>query len=184
MGKIIDCFKRNNIDIDMHVNNKHPDYAPLPIWWIHIMVASDLSLVATTTFKILQGHHVTVTMQRTCLVSMQTSLLYAMVRDGNLSPTEAASLDDLEWLLLEFRLLSVFIPKSKDIIMKHGLLVMEKLGNIGVPEFKLLVKDVANLYIGSATGVCSVVAERNVANDSGKALPPVFPHQLVFLTHS
>ena len=62
MGKVSDWFKRNNIEIDMHVNDKQPDCAPLPIWWIHRMVVTKFYHVTTTIFHILQDHHVTVLM--------------------------------------------------------------------------------------------------------------------------
>ena len=45
--------------------------------------------------------------------------------------------------------------------MKHGLFVMDKLENIGMSEVEILVKDVTNIYIGSAKVVIRVVAERN-----------------------
>ena len=101
MVKVIDLFKRKNIEIDMHINNKHPDCGPLPIWWIHLMVVAKLSRVTTTTFKSLQGHHFTVAMQRTHLVSMQTYLLHVVGGDGPLLHSEAAALDYSEWVLLE-----------------------------------------------------------------------------------
>ena len=41
---------------------------------------------------------------------------------------------------------------------------MEKLENIGMPEVERLVKDVTNIYLGSATGVIYVIAERNTEN--------------------
>ena len=69
----------------MHVNYKQLDYVPLPIWWIHLMVVSKLSRVATTIFNILQGHHVTVAMNWTRLVSMQTSLFHTADKDIPLS---------------------------------------------------------------------------------------------------
>ena len=68
--------------------------------------------------------------------------------------------------------------------MNQGLFVMNKIENIGLPEVKLLVKDVTNLYIGSATVVSRVVAEINVKNKSNEAPPQVFTHQLVVLTYS
>ena len=60
---------------------------------------------------------------------------------------------------------------------------MEKLENIGVHEFKRLVKDVSNLYVGSSAVVSRVVAESNADNKSDEALPPLVPHQLVVLSH-
>ena len=64
MGKVSNWLKRNKIEIDMHINNKHPYCTTSPILCIHPVVVAEFYCVATTTFKIIQGHHVTVTMQR------------------------------------------------------------------------------------------------------------------------
>ena len=63
------------------------------------MVVAEFSCVAITNFKRLQGHHVTVVMQRICLVSMQTFMFHAVGVDVPLSPYEAAALDYSEWVL-------------------------------------------------------------------------------------
>ena len=91
------------------------------------MVVDTFSRVATTTFKSLQGHHDTATMQWTRCLSMHTSFLYAVGRDGPLSPSGAAALDDSKWMLSDCRLLSVSITNSKELIMNQGLFVMENL---------------------------------------------------------
>ena len=61
---------------------------------------------------------------------------------------------------------------------------MDKLEKIGMSEVEHLVKDITNIYVGSATGISRVVAEKNAANESNKVLPPVVPHQLVVFPHS
>ena len=55
------------------------------------MVVAGFSLMATTTFKRLQGHQVTVAMQRLHLASLQTALLHAVGRRDSLSEMEAVS---------------------------------------------------------------------------------------------
>ena len=120
VGKVRNWFNMNKIDIDMHVNEKQTDYAPLPIWYIHLMVVSEFSRIPTNTFKIIQDHHVTVAMQRTCLVSIHTYLLHAVGGDDPMSTLEASELDDSEWVLLECRLFSASIPKSKELITNQG----------------------------------------------------------------
>jgi len=46
------------------------------------------------------------------------------------------------------------------------------------------VKDVANIYLSSATGVGSIVAEHDEVNERDEMLPPVVPHQLAAIAHS
>ena len=65
------------------------------------MFVAEFSRVTTINFKIIQGHNVTVAMQRTHLVSMQTYLLHVVGGDGPLLHSEAAALDYSEWVLLE-----------------------------------------------------------------------------------
>ena len=45
--------------------------------------------------------------------------------------------------------------------MNQGSFVMDNLENLGVSEVERLVKDVANLYAGSAAGVIRIVSENN-----------------------
>ena len=61
---------------------------------------------------------------------------------------------------------------------------MYKVVLIDAPNVERLVKDVANLYVSSAAGVDAIVTERNAANESNEALPPVITHQLAVLSHS
>ena len=49
--------------------------------------------------------------------------------------------------------------------MNQGLFWMDKLEKLGVPDVKWLVKDVVNLYVGSAKGISRVVYENNTANE-------------------
>ena len=68
--------------------------------------------------------------------------------------------------------------------MNLGLFVMENLENLALPEVKLLVKDVAKLFLGSTTGVSRFVFEKNVANKSNKELTSVVPQKLLVFPHS
>ena len=61
---------------------------------------------------------------------------------------------------------------------------MDKLENLGVPEVELLINNVANLYVGSDTGISRIVSESNASNDSDKVLLLVFPRHLFVLPHS
>ena len=87
MGKFRDWLKSNNIEIDMKINDNQPEYLPLSICWIHLVVVAKFTCVVTTTFKSLQGHHTTVAIQRTRFVSMQTSMLHLMGVYGPMSPS-------------------------------------------------------------------------------------------------
>ena len=62
MFNVSDWFKKHKIQIGMHINEKRPSCTPLNVWWIYLLVVSEFSRSATTTFKCLQGHHVTVSM--------------------------------------------------------------------------------------------------------------------------
>ena len=99
MGNVSDYFKKHKTQIGMHINDKRPSSTPSHVWWIHLLVVAKFYRSATTTFKCLQGHHVTVSMQRTHLLTMQTSLLHAVGRRSPMSGLEATDLDDSEWVL-------------------------------------------------------------------------------------
>ena len=86
MGEVSNWFKRNKIDINMHVYEKDFNCAPSTIWWIHLMVVAKFSRISTPTFKSLQGHHVTDMIQQTHLMSVQIYLLHVMGGDSHLSP--------------------------------------------------------------------------------------------------
>lgn len=55
---------------------------------------------------------------------------------------------------------------------------------LGASAVKHVVKDTANLKLASAVGVSGPVADRDDANESDTALPPVVPHQLAAISHS
>ena len=99
------------------------------------------------TFNFLQGHHVTVSMQRTYLLTMQTSLLNAVGGRSHLSEYEATVLDDSEWVLLECHCFLASISGAKKLVMNLGLFVMDKVALVDAPDSKRLVKDFDNLYV-------------------------------------
>ena len=113
MDNISDWFKKHKIHIGMHINTKLPICKPSHVWWIYLLVIEEFSRSATTAFKCLQGHHVTLLMQRMHLLTMQTYLLHAVGRRGPLLDSEAVALDDSEWVLLECHRLSASISGAK-----------------------------------------------------------------------
>ena len=94
MRNVRDWFNKHKVQIGMHINKKRPSCMPLYVWWIYLLVAAEFSCLDTTAFKCIQGHHVTVSMQRKHLMNMQTSLLHVVVRNGPLPESEATALDD------------------------------------------------------------------------------------------
>ena len=117
-------------------------------------------------------------------MTMQASLMHAVGGRGPLSDSEATALDDSEWVLLECHRFLASIPGENQLVMNLGSFVMDEVAPVESPNVKRLAKAVANLYVSSAAGVDAIVAERNAANKSNKALPPVIPHQLTALLHS
>ena len=111
------------------------------------------------------------------------SLLHVVDGRGPLSYLEATALDDSEWFLSECHQLSASISGAKQLFMILGLFLMENVSLVDAPDVERLVKAVANLYVSSATGVDAIVTERNAANKSDEALPPVVPRQLTALSH-
>ena len=70
MGNVNAGYKNHKIQIGMHINEKRPSCKPSHVWWIYLLVVAEFSRLATTKFKCIQGHHVTVLMQRTNLLTM------------------------------------------------------------------------------------------------------------------
>ena len=118
------------------------------------------------------------------LASLQTYLLRAVGGRGPLSESEAATLDGSEWVLSDCRRFAASLPETKQLIMNLGSFVINKLASVEAGDFDQSVKNVASLYVNSAAGVGGIVAERNQANESDEALPPVIPHQLAQQSHS
>lgn len=169
-------FQEKKSQIDSQINEKRPSCTNSHDWWLYLMVVAEFSRSGTTTFKCLQGHHVTASMQRNHLVLMQKSLLHAVCGRDTLSDSEATSLDDSEWVLSECRRFSASISELKQLIMNLGSFVMENLALVPASDVELLFKKVANLYVSSSAGVCDIFDEQNAATVSDKALTPVFPH--------
>lgn len=136
------------------------------------MFVARFSSLATLTFRSLHGHHVTVSMERRSLVSMQTSQLRLMVGCGPLSDSEVASLDDSDEVLSDCRRISVSLSATKQLIWYLASFVTNKLALIDASAVRHSVRDVANHCLASAAGVRNIVAERNEANESNAALPP------------
>ena len=105
MGNVKDWFKKHKIQIGMQINEKPPICTPSHVWYIYLLVVSKFSCLAATAFKCLQGHHVTVLMQRMHLMTTQTSLLHAVGRHSPLSDSEATDLDESQWVYLGVPLL-------------------------------------------------------------------------------
>ena len=184
MGNVSDWFKKHEIQIGMHINEKWSSCTPSHVWWIYLLVMPKFSCLVTTTFKCLQGHHVTVSMQCTHLLIMQTSLMHVVGGRSPLLDSEATALDESEWVLSKCHRFLASILGANQLVMNLGLFVMDEVDPVNSPNVKRLVKAFANLYVSSAAGLDDIVSERNAANESNNAHPPVVPHQLTALLHS
>ena len=184
MGNVSDWLKKHRVHIVVHIKKKLPSYTPSHVWWIYLLLVDEFSHSSTTTFKCLQGHHVTVSMQRTHLLTMQTSLLHAVGRRGPLLDSNATALDESECFLSDFHRFSESISGEKQLVMNLGSFLMDKVAIVDALDVECLFKAVFNLYVSSAAGIDEIVAEQNAANESYEALSPVVTHQMAALLHS
>ena len=184
MGNVGDWFKKHRIQISMHTNEKRPICTPSHVWWISLLVVAKFSYLATTAFKCLQGHYITVSMQRTHLLNMQTSLLHAVGRHVNLSDLEATALDESEWVLSECHCFLASTSGANQLVIKLGLFVIDKVSLVESPNVDRLVKVAVNLYFLYDASVDGIVAEWNAANGRDEAMPSVVPNHLAALSHS
>ena len=164
MGNVSDWLNKHRIHIVMHINKKLPRYTPSHVWWIYLLLVDEFSRSSTTTFKCLQGHHVIVSMQRTHLMTMQTSLLHAVGGRGPMSDSKATALYDSEWFLLECHRFSESISGEKQLVMNLGSFLMDKVAIVDALDVERLFKAVFNLYVSSSAGIDEIVAEQNAAN--------------------
>uniref|UniRef100_M4BQY6 Uncharacterized protein n=1 Tax=Hyaloperonospora arabidopsidis (strain Emoy2) TaxID=559515 RepID=M4BQY6_HYAAE len=75
MIKVGGWFKAKRVRVRAYFAEKNPVCTPSDRWWIYIMIAGAFAARATVTFKHLQGHSVTVSMQREHLKSLMLSYI-------------------------------------------------------------------------------------------------------------
>ena len=184
MDSVARWFKKNKVKLDEYLVAKKPNCSPAPAWWLQLLVISNFAACATVTFKGLQGHSVTVSMQRNHLAYLQTVFLRTVGGGGPLTEFEAASLDNPLWVLSECRSFSASLFKVKEFIMNLGSFADAKLQQVDEENIEKLVKDVAILDVRVVGGISGIVAERDTANDCDQPLPPALPHQLVTISRS
>ena len=184
MGNVSDWFKKHEIQIGMHINEKWSSCTPSHVWWIYLLVMPKFSCLVTTTCKCLQGHHVTVSMQCTHLLIMQTSLMHVVGGRSPLLDSEATALDESEWVLSECHCFLASTSGANQLVIKLGLFVIDKVSLVESPNVDRLVKVDVNLYFLYDASVDGIVAEWNAANGRDEAMPPVVPNHLAALSHS
>uniref|UniRef100_M4C3V2 Uncharacterized protein n=1 Tax=Hyaloperonospora arabidopsidis (strain Emoy2) TaxID=559515 RepID=M4C3V2_HYAAE len=69
MSKVGSWFKTRRVRVRAYFAEKNPVCTPSDRWWIYIMIAEAFAARATVTFKQIQGHSVTVSIQREHLKS-------------------------------------------------------------------------------------------------------------------
>jgi hypothetical protein len=92
-------FKLHHVRVKDHFDQKVPNCSPSSKWWVMITIIESFSSRCTTTFKSVQGHKVTVAMQRNYLVRLQSDLMHQTAGLGPLSDEESASLDPSLWIV-------------------------------------------------------------------------------------
>ena len=184
MSNVSGWFKLHKVVVNEYFESKKPVCLPPPEWWVQMMIIDHFASRATITFKAVQGHTVTVSMQRSQLASLQGFYLKAVGGKGPLLEPEANQLDGEQWLLSRCRRFAGCYAKAKDLIMNQGSFVLAKIEQIDEDCIDALVKDVTNLYTQSAADIGEIVAERDSMNEAADALPPVMPHELAVLAHA
>ena len=113
------CFKFLNIAVDEHLERKKPSCKPPPRWSAEIMIIDHFAVRSTLTFKQLQGHAVTVSMQKSRLASLQDFHLSAFDDMGPLLESEANALDLEQCMLSTCRRFAGSYAKAKTPISYH-----------------------------------------------------------------
>lgn len=110
------------------------------------MVNRDYFSLATKRFKSFQGNQVTVAIQRTNLVSLQTSLLRTEGGKCPLSKTDVLALEvSFDAVILDCRSLSVSLAKTKEFLMNLESFVISRVALIDDQIVEQLVKDIIKL---------------------------------------
>ena len=95
MATVSRWFMSNRVDVRGHMDQKNPQCKPSPKWWIYIMVLVPFAERAKITFKKLQGHEVTVSMQRGHLESVKLYFMESVQAEGPFAEGSNAA-DDLK----------------------------------------------------------------------------------------
>ena len=74
MSKVGSWFKARRVRVRAYFAEKNPVCTPSDRWWIYIMITEAFAARATVTFKQIQGHSVTVSIQREHLKSFDVFL--------------------------------------------------------------------------------------------------------------
>lgn len=99
MSHVSSWFKAYKIHIADYFEVKKSSCIPSPRWWAEIMIIDSFANRTNTTFKQLQGHSVTVSIQHSRLVDLQAFYLSAVGEKSPLLESEANHLDSEHWML-------------------------------------------------------------------------------------
>ena len=154
------------------------------------MIAEAFAARATVTFKQLQVHSVTVSMQREHLKSLMLFYIECVSTKGPFLADggEADTLDSNVWHVLTSKTFAGSLVEAKSFIDDQGSFVSEILASMDDGEVRDVVKSVATLFINVINGIDEIVAERDPnhrgANSEDSKLPPVSPQDLVLILNS
>ena len=146
-------FKLHKIAVGEYLERKKPLRKPPPRWSAEIMIIDHFAARSTLTFKQLQGHAVTVSMQKSRLASLRDFHLSAFDDMGPVLESEANVLDLKQWMLSPCRRFAGSYAKAKTVIMNQGSFVLQKVQKLPDAEVEFLVKDVTKLYVEAISGI-------------------------------
>ncbi|RLN74758.1 hypothetical protein BBJ28_00016986 [Nothophytophthora sp. Chile5] len=175
-------FTSNIIVIQEYYSKKTPPHtsAPDAAWWIFLFAVNSLTQEANTVFIKLQGLVTLLPQQRASFVKLLDTFLVLTGMEGPLTNEQLGQLDVKERQNAEscdgFMLCH---SSAKAYIIELDLWIESALENLQSESKIAVVSAVAKMFVMVASGVNSIVAERNSDNTAAEEVPPVLPHQLV-----
>ncbi|CAI5720918.1 unnamed protein product [Peronospora farinosa] len=121
MSKVGGWFKAKRVRGRAYLAEKNPVCTPSDRWWIYIIIAKAFAASATVTFKQLNRHSVTVSMQREYLKSLMLFYIECVGAKGPFLADggKADTLDSNEWHVLTSKNFSASLVEVKSFV--HSL---------------------------------------------------------------
>ncbi|RLN94797.1 hypothetical protein BBJ28_00016514 [Nothophytophthora sp. Chile5] len=156
--------------------------APDAAWWIFLFAVNSLTQEANTVFIKLQGLATLLSQQRASFVKLLDTFLVLTGMEGPLTSEQLGQIDVNERQNAES--CDGFIMRhssAKAYLIELDPWIESGLDNLQSEAKITVVSAVAKMFVMAASGVNSIVAERNSDNTVAEEVPPVLPHQLVHI---
>lgn len=168
--------------VQEHLERKNPACKPTSSWWIFLFAINALAKESSFVFTSLQGLTTQLSQQKGKLTGLVDTLCRMTGMEGPLQEAQLAELDSSEYSICgRF----AFSHEAARLCLESlDLYVINSLDLLEGDEVRALAKAVADIFVQSASGISSIVCERDSQNQPTQdtdALPPVLPHQLVKL---